>query len=418
MAMEDDELSRFLLMMGLGMMGAKTLPEGLSRGGMFGIQGADNLRESKDKRRLVDAKLKEEALQAQKAEYALSQAKSWDDAMKGLQGGVQAQQGAARAQTQSVVNAPEWASSQMNPYGQNAAPSMAAKPPDQNAVLRDLALRFPAQVKQIFEAQKAGEDKVYGEPQKDADGKVFVLTDRGPRYISGGFVPRDKLVNVDMGGSIGMRSEYDPKIVASLPKGMSPEGRDASNRGWAAFNRGELRTDIPTGKPGETKVGFVRPDGVTDVPGAGTAQKVPPVEYTKQQTGIANTRDAIETYAAALKSASPADYVMPNSRAKIGTKYNNMMLQAKEAYNLGVLNGPDYMILQEVVANPNSLRGMSISKGALLDQTKTLDAILEKMGQTTAATHNQPAPKPRESASALTPAEEAERQALRKRFNR
>ena len=39
-----------------------------------------------------------------------------------------------------------------------------------------------------------------------------------------------------------------------------------------------------------------------------------------------------------------------------------MMLQAKEAYNLGVLNGPDFQILQSVVTDPRSLTGAFTSK--------------------------------------------------------
>ena len=58
----------------------------------------------------------------------------------------------------------------------------------------------------------------------------------------------------------------------------------------------------------------------------------------------------------------------PSARAGIGTKYNNMLLQAKEAYNLGVLNGPDYEILQTVITDPRSLTGIATPKKALISR--------------------------------------------------
>lgn len=101
----------------------------------------------------------------------------------------------------------------------------------------------------------------------------------------------------------------------------------------------------------------------------------------KQITGVATTKDAIKDYREALKKWSASDIANPNARARMGTVYNNMLLQAKEAYNLGVLNGPDYMILQEVITNPASLTGGITSKSALDDQAKKLDELMGRVGQ-------------------------------------
>lgn len=102
----------------------------------------------------------------------------------------------------------------------------------------------------------------------------------------------------------------------------------------------------------------------------------------KQEVGVRNTRDAIKVYRDALKNWGGTDIVNPASRARIGTIYNNMLLQAKEAYNLGVLNGPDYSILQEVITHPGSAKGFITSKKALDDQAAKLDEIMERVGQT------------------------------------
>jgi hypothetical protein len=269
--LSEDELTRFLVSMGFGAMGAPNLAQGISRGGLFGLQSVDSLREQKGKQALIDAKLREEQQQEQQRAVALKQAQAWEAAMQGLSGAQAQQQGAAKAQTQSVVNAPDWASSSSNPYGQNATPSMRAKPVDQTAALQALSFQFPAQVKAIFEAQRAGEGKVYGEPQKDSSGRIFVNTDRGPRYIDGGFVPRDEIVETDIGGKKLFRTKYDVNPVAYADKTMSPAEADAARRGWATFNRGELR-DAPV-DGGGTQLGWVTPQGFNAVPGTATKPK-------------------------------------------------------------------------------------------------------------------------------------------------
>jgi hypothetical protein len=101
---------------------------------------------------------------------------------------------------------------------------------------------------------------------------------------------------------------------------------------------------------------------------------------TKQIMGIENTQRAIGDYKQALKTWSPTDAIDPVKRAEMGTYYNNMMLQAKEAYNLGVLNGNDYKILTDVIADPTSAKGIAYASfGALDKQADALNNIMEKM---------------------------------------
>jgi hypothetical protein len=131
----------------------------------------------------------------------------------------------------------------------------------------------------------------------------------------------------------------------------------------------------------------------------------------KQLGGVATVKDAITEYRAALKIWKPSDIANPNARARMGTVYNNMLLQAKEAYNLGVLNGPDYMILQEVITNPASLVGGLTTKEALDDQAKKLDEVMTRVGKAVTKTQTG-------ISEDLTPAEQEELKALRARFRR
>ena len=97
-----------------------------------------------------------------------------------------------------------------------------------------------------------------------------------------------------------------------------------------------------------------------------------PEGLNKQVTGAVNLTDAIADYQTKIKEFGFKDFANPDKRAEMGNLYNNMMLQAKEAYNLGVLNGPDYDILQKVVKDPTNVSSLAFSNTALSNQADSL----------------------------------------------
>lgn len=111
------------------------------------------------------------------------------------------------------------------------------------------------------------------------------------------------------------------------------------------------------------------------IPG-GPGDKLPESQQ-KQVIGTQNLSNAIAEYRAQLPKFGKLDALSPDARAAMGTKYNNMMLQAKEAYNLGVLNGPDLDILSSVITDPRSVTGVITSKEALDAQASELDRIMK-----------------------------------------
>jgi hypothetical protein len=102
------------------------------------------------------------------------------------------------------------------------------------------------------------------------------------------------------------------------------------------------------------------------------AVKPLPEGLNKQVTGSINLSDAITDYQSKIKNFGVKDFANPDKRAEMGNAYNNMMLQAKEAYNLGVLNGPDYDILQRVVRDPTNPSSLLFSNKALDKQAENL----------------------------------------------
>lgn len=117
-----------------------------------------------------------------------------------------------------------------------------------------------------------------------------------------------------------------------------------------------------------------------------------PEGATKQVTGATNLKDAVANYQEKLKNFSTIDFANPNARAKMSEAYNNMMLQAKEAYNLGVLNGPDYNILTSIVTDPTSPKALLVKKDTLNEQATELNKISDKIIKNVYTTHNRPIP--------------------------
>jgi len=118
----------------------------------------------------------------------------------------------------------------------------------------------------------------------------------------------------------------------------------------------------------------------------------------RQVIGVQNLSNAIAEYRSALKSFPTTGVISPDQRARMGTYYNNMILQAKEAYQLGVLNGPDLDILTSVITDPRSMKGFITSKAALDEQAANLDQIMQKIGENTSVA------RPRMSPSSSPPA--------------
>ncbi len=134
-------------------------------------------------------------------------------------------------------------------------------------------------------------------------------------------------------------------------------------------------------------------DGTLEAIPGGPGDKLPEAQQ-KQVVGTHNLSNAIKEYRSALSGFGKLDALNPGARAEMGTKYNNMLLQAKEAYNLGVLNGPDYQILQSVVADPRSLMGVITPTSSLDKQAAELDRIMQGIAATSGNRRPQDGPAP------------------------
>lgn len=129
--------------------------------------------------------------------------------------------------------------------------------------------------------------------------------------------------------------------------------------------------------------------GANGKPMQGAGNK-PTADFLKQSEAYQNMDDALTDYSSKLKNMSALGFLSPSARADMGTSYNNAMLQAKEIYKLGVLNGGDERILKSILNSPLDWSSAITPKSALLKQAEDLRGIISRGNQRLSQVNKQP----------------------------
>lgn len=165
------------------------------------------------------------------------------------------------------------------------------------------------------------------------------------------------------------------------------------------FNLSKWQAENPTPQIMQSGDGFqsVQPRTATAVPvtAAGGApiagpQRQAPEAYSKKADALLNMSDALNDYRNELKGFTNVTALSPDARARVGQKYQNALLQAKEIYALGVLNGPDKQILEQIIGNPLSITTVPISTEALIRQVDQMSGIIERQNTNLSKVYKQP----------------------------
>ena len=240
--------------------------------------------------------------------------------------------------------------------------------------LRQLMLASPERGIKIAEGLKSLQPKTSVQSIFNNDGqevKVRYNEDTG-QYSQLGGAKAEPLVQIDLNNMVELRT---PKgaLVGRIAKGAAPKGPSFS------FNESTgVVIDQNTGTVSQPR----DPQGnLVDV----SQFRKPSESQEKQVIGVQNTRNAIDEFRNELSNFTRLDTLKPTERARIETKYRNMLMQAKEAYNLGVLNGPDLAILEQIIYNPTSMKGVVVGKEAIDAQASELDRIMGNIKSTVQA---------------------------------
>jgi len=107
------------------------------------------------------------------------------------------------------------------------------------------------------------------------------------------------------------------------------------------------------------------------------AERAKAQENEQKFNRIGRTVDAYESL---LKEVGPTKSFGPLTGpvgTKLQTAYTDMLLEMKELANLGVLNGPDYMLMTQMLVDPTSVQAQRIGTTGLLEQTALVRKKLE-----------------------------------------
>ena len=277
--------------------------------------------------------------------------------------------------------------SMLPPEQRSGLPSIPAVAPSAGGVdvQRALAAGYsPAEIEALAKLRNANMDKVARTVKVMQNGReVEQQLDEFGRPVGQGMQTRVAPIEVALGDKKQFVDPYTFQPQASFNVGQSPDSKASNAVAWAnnALTGKRLQFDMDNANKPQFHEGnwvtpptFSNPQGsATPVPGY---QKPLGEGAKKQLSGIQSLTGSIDEYLNELKNWGTTSIVNPNDRAAMGTKYNNMMLQAKEAYNLGVLNGPDYQILTSIVTDPASVKGAFTSKDAMANQAKELARIM------------------------------------------
>lgn len=200
-----------------------------------------------------------------------------------------------------------------------------------------------------------------------------------------------------LGGQMGLPEELDKDILEfQQAQRLGLLGEDV---GYSDFKKlGGINTNIYNSDFATKPLGldankWLMPDGshpdpnmtAMDASNAGakpkpSASDVKTGQKFEEKRGALNIlRGSMERYAAMInKHGTEMSLFGLNAEdtTELSSAYTNLMIQAKELYNLGVLQGPDMQILEEALPNPTKWHNQGYSRQALMNGLNTLTFLL------------------------------------------
>lgn len=235
----------------------------------------------------------------------------------------------------------------------------------------------------------------------------------------------------------------DPALLAQLGNPSNTEsgnviGLEDLGGGYKRNQFGQVFREGPRG-------------GISKVSGPNDTMVTEAATQAKGLSGALASIDRLDKQLRNVKTLGPTGIIMnPKEFAVAQQTAKDLMLRMKESpYNLGVLNGPDLQIMNDIIADPGALKSMAFRQTvtpmlrnlasivgenyrANEDQFKAVGGMPRVMVPLYQAPDSryskdqwgksgripqQQVPQ-RKASGALTPAEQAEYDALKKRFNK
>lgn len=105
-------------------------------------------------------------------------------------------------------------------------------------------------------------------------------------------------------------------------------------------------------------------------------------EPAKRAEAMSAVEKELTAYRAMLDTQGPSLLNLRNEdKTKLESQYGNLQMALKEAYNLGVLNGPDLALIEKQITPPVGIAAVAKGKPALLGQVDQVGASMKRRQQ-------------------------------------
>ena len=174
------------------------------------------------------------------------------------------------------------------------------------------------------------------------------------------------------------------KVEADYQAGrISREQRDEALRKQALVQIGgepAQRAPLITGQDA-VALGFNADDVIQQDPKTGKLNVVASGKEERQaRTAVSSMSQAVGDYRETLDQYGPT--VMPSpERLQLSAKHTDLLMKAKDYYELGALTGPDMEMIDKILVDPTSPQAQLYGKDALIQQLDVIDQMLNSAEQ-------------------------------------
>lgn len=176
-----------------------------------------------------------------------------------------------------------------------------------------------------------------------------------------------------------VRNSAGDYVSIDLATGLGPDGKpvrgyDAPRSNGSSDDNVLVQVQQPDGSVVYMRrsqaAGLQAPSRAANAGGA--------AERAKRIQAFANAADALDQFETTLNTVGSV--VKPGvEKSGLEMDYENLQLQLKELYNLGVLNGPDLALMRRIINDPTSLKGRVLAGGSAEEQTARIAAQVTQM---------------------------------------
>lgn len=125
---------------------------------------------------------------------------------------------------------------------------------------------------------------------------------------------------------------------------------------------------------GSTVSGYMSPEGF--IPSTAPVAPEPTVDEKKQTLALRTAQDTLNDLRSTFSNTGPE--LLPTvGKTKLTSQYRNLQLQLKELFNLGVLNGPDLELMNQVLIDPTSYGANILGKDRIVASMDEVQRFIE-----------------------------------------